>query len=317
MPITTSILAALIPMFLYLILLWQLDKNERESFSKIFKHFLWGAFGAIFLGIIFSLSIESIIKIFVRKENQMQFIGTVLIAPFVEEITKGIFLLRSINGKHFDNITDGLVYGGAIGLGFGMTENIMYFVNYDETFIQWASLVFTRTFFSAVMHAIATATFGAFLAKTKFSISNFRFLFPFIGISLAMFFHFMWNFSLMFEFTFGVGILFMFFLVISFLTIFKLSIKSEQKIIEYELLEESDFLGLPELKKLSFSKNENKIFPENKKNKSLLNFATKLAFRKFQMKNTNKNLKEIYNLDIELYRKKILNLFNQENSEKI
>lgn len=315
MPIISSIFAAIIPMFLYLILIWRLDRNERESFGNIFKHFLWGAFGAIILGIIFASIIENFAEFYFHHENQMQFIGAVFIAPFTEEITKGIYLLKNSKGKHFDNITDGLVYGGAIGLGFGMTENFMYFINYDETFTQWASLVFTRSVFSAVMHAIATATFGAFLAKSKFTISNAKFLFPLIGISLSMFFHFMWNFSLMFEFTYFFGILFMLILIISFFVIFKMSIKTEQKIISDELMEESVFLGLPELKKINFSDSKNQIFTSNSKNKSLLNFATKLAFRKYQERNSKENLKEIYNLDIELYRKKILNLFNQENSE--
>jgi len=317
MPLISSILAAIIPMFLYLILLWRLDKNERESFKNIFKHFLWGAFGAISLGIIFSFIIENLIEFYVQQENQIQFIGAVFIAPFVEEITKGIYLFKNVNGKHFDNITDGLVYGGAIGLGFGMTENLMYFVNYDETFLQWVSLVFTRSVFSAVMHGIATATFGAFLAKAKFSVSKFRFIFPIVGIALAMFFHFVWNFSVTFDFTFLFGIIFIFFLILGFIIIFKTSIKTEQKIIAEELLEESVFLGLPDLKNLNFSKTQNQIFPDNFRNKTLKNFTAKLAFRKFQARNTNKNLKEIYNLDIELYRKKILNLFIQENKEKI
>jgi len=53
----------------------------------------------------------------------------VLVAPLVEETTKGIYLFKTAKGFEIDNITDGLVYGGAIGLGFGMTENFFYFLS--------------------------------------------------------------------------------------------------------------------------------------------------------------------------------------------
>ncbi|MCB0753597.1 MAG: PrsW family intramembrane metalloprotease, partial [Ignavibacteriae bacterium] len=225
MPFFYSFFAALIPMFFYLIFLWRLDKNERESFINVFRHFLWGAFGAVILGVIFSFFFTSTIQMFISHKNLLAFTGAVFIAPIVEETTKGIYLLRTSQKNYFDNITDGLVYGGAIGLGFGMTENLMYFIQYDETFIQWATLVFTRSVFSAVMHAIATATFGAFLAKAKFTNSGKKYVYPFVGLILAMSFHFIWNLTLSLEFTYLVGIIFMIFLIVSFLIIFNLSIK--------------------------------------------------------------------------------------------
>ena len=91
-----------------------------------------------------------------------------VVAPFVEEITKGAFLLFTIRSNKFDNITDGIVYGGAIGLGFGMTENFLYFILYGNTLVNWITIVIIRTLFSAVMHCVATATFGAFLAYSKY-----------------------------------------------------------------------------------------------------------------------------------------------------
>lgn len=312
MTLFASFLAASIPMFLYLIFLWRLDKNERESFFSILRYFVWGAFGAILLGIIFSLSVQQIFQIFITNENQLTFIGAVFIAPLIEESTKGIYLLFTVKKKNFDNITDGLVYGGAIGLGFGMTENLMYFLNFNENVFQWASMVFIRSVFSAVMHGIATATFGAFLAKWKFTNSRIKNIYPFIGLSLAMFFHFLWNFSVTFQFTFGFGILFMIFLIIIFLILFKQSINSERKLIKEELAEESEILNLPVLKELNFSSKYLNVFDERSSNKLLKNLSAKLAFRKFQVKNTNGDLRENYIADIELYRKKILELFLAE-----
>ena len=95
MPFFYSFFAALIPMFFYLIFLWRLDKNERESFINVFRHFLWGAFGAVILGVIFSFFFTSTIQMFISNENLLAFTGAVFIAPIVEETTKGIYLLRT------------------------------------------------------------------------------------------------------------------------------------------------------------------------------------------------------------------------------
>ena len=105
---------------------------------------------------------------FLLKNNlQLSRFGAIVVAPIVEEITKGLFLLITITNKKFDNITDGIVYGGAIGLGFGMTENFLYFVSYGESISNWIMLVIVRSLFSAVMHCVSTATLGRFSWSSK------------------------------------------------------------------------------------------------------------------------------------------------------
>ena len=86
---------------------------------------------------------------FIINKNLMDKVDTIYIAPFVEESTKGIFLLILATSKKFDNVTDGLVYGGAIGLGFGMTENLLYFLSYGKTLHELLSLVVIRSFSKA------------------------------------------------------------------------------------------------------------------------------------------------------------------------
>jgi protease PrsW len=316
MPFISSLLAAIIPMFIYLIFIWRLDRYEREPFGKVFKHFLWGAIGAVFFGIIISNFLNSTAELLISSEDSIIFISAVIVAPFAEELVKALYLFRSFRKNYFDNITDGLVYGGAIGLGFGMTENLMYFTTYDDTLSQWISIVITRSIFSAVMHAIATATVGAFLAKAKFSLSSSKYLYPIIGISLAMFFHATWNFSLTFEFTYYLGLLFMIFLIFCFFFIFNSSLKTERIMITNELSEENDIL----VHNLNQNNVKDSIFVESKKfqkrsqRKAYVNFATKLAFRKFQARNSDGLQKDRYISDIELYRQKILDLSKQIES---
>ncbi len=163
-----SILAAVIPMVTYLFLIWRFDRYEREPFGLVLINYFWGAVGAIILTLIFGSIVNLVIASFVKAEDKLMYFGSVLTAPIIEEITKGFFLFLMVQNKKFDNITDGIVYGGAIGLGFGMTENLMYFIANSSSMGTWIFVVIVRTLFSAVMHCVATGTLGAFLGYAKF-----------------------------------------------------------------------------------------------------------------------------------------------------
>ena len=310
MPFTASLFAAIIPMSIYLFLIWRLDRYEREPFGKVVKHFLWGAIGAVIFGLIISSFLLFSTKLFISSISINSFIAAVIIAPFAEEIVKSAYLFNTYRKDYFDNLTDGLVYGGAIGLGFGMTENLMYFSMYNDTFSQWITIVITRSIFSAVMHAIATATVGAFLAKAKFSTDNKKRKYSIMGLGLAMFFHAMWNFSLSFEFTYLIGILFMIVLIASFFIIFYSSLRNENAIIQKELESEQLFLSqviLDGTDITSFRELE-ESFKSKTHMKYLRNFATKLAFRKLQAKNSEGIQKENYLSDIDLIKDDIAKL---------
>ena len=144
-----SALAAILPMLVYLIIIWRYDRYDREPLGLVLQNYLWGGLGAIFFAIIGSSIIYYILSLFIPNHMQLERTEVILVAPFVEEITKGLFLLIVFSSKKFDNVTDGLVYGGAIGLGFGMTENFLYFVAFGGTsFSAWLTIVIIRTLFS-------------------------------------------------------------------------------------------------------------------------------------------------------------------------
>ncbi len=309
MLIYASLFAAVIPMLVYLILIWKMDKYEREPLVFVLAHFLWGAFGAIALGVIGNLMLGDMTGI--KDDGNGSLIQTILFAPVSEEIAKGVFLLFSVTSRKFDNVTDGLVYGGAIGLGFGMTENFTYFISYGSSPIDWLFLVIIRTGFSAVMHCIATATFGAFLGLAKFSLSKIRSLYPVIGLLLAMFFHFMWNASVSFPNTFLYGFLFMIFLIASFFGIFRLSISYERKIIINELTEESNLQLLPKehIPIISSHLRMRKGWIDERIRKQYFRSAIKLAFAKMQSKKSNGYFRQHYLYEIENNRQTIKNLF--------
>jgi RsiW-degrading membrane proteinase PrsW (M82 family) len=316
MLIISSALAAFIPMTIYLVLIWKFDRYDREPFKLVLINYLWGALGAIVLSLIGSLIITSILSIFIKDELQLTRFGSIAVAPVVEEITKGFFLLFTVASRKFDNLTDGIVYGGAIGLGFGMTENFFYFITFSQSVPSWLMLVVVRSLFSGVMHCVATATLGAFLGFAKFKPTNLKIFYGLFGLLIAITIHSFWNFTISFEKIAPLGFLFLFISIIIFIITFTISIKGERNIIYNELLEEADNGLIPQLhlEILSSSKREKKGWLDEKIRKVYIKAATTLAFRKIQLKNSNGESKLYYQRDVENYRIFIGNLLSDLKS---
>lgn len=304
MLIIFSAFAAIVPMSIYLVLIWKFDQYDREPFKLVLINYLWGALGAIVLALLGSLFFTTIASIFIKDSLQLSRFGAIVVAPIVEEITKGFFLLITISNKKFDNITDGIVYGGAIGLGFGMTENFLYFVSYGDSIANWIMLVIVRSLFSAVMHCVSTATLGALLGMAKFRSSPKKIFYAFIGLLIAMLIHSIWNSSLSYDRTAPIGFLFMIVSIIVFISSYIISIKGERKIIFNELKEESENGVIPEshLIILSSPQRERKGWLDERTRKTYIKAATTLAFRKVQLKNSNGASKAYYEMDVDNYR---------------
>lgn len=316
MLVISSALAAIIPMSIYLVLIWKFDRYDREPFKFVLVNYLWGALGAIVLSLIGSLFITLILSLFIKDESQLSRISSIAVAPIVEEITKGLFLLITVASRKFDNITDGIVYGGAIGLGFGMTENFFYFITFSQSVSSWIMLIIIRSLFSAVMHCVSTATLGAFLGYAKFKSIPHKVIYGLIGLVIAIMIHSIWNFTISFENMAPLGFLFLFISIIIFITTFSVSIRGERNVIYNELKEEVDNGLIPRLhlEILSSSKREKKGWLDEKIRKIYIKAATTLAFRKMQFRNSNGVSKLYYQQDIEHYRNFIGSLLSDPKS---
>ncbi|MFZ1517867.1 MAG: PrsW family intramembrane metalloprotease [Ignavibacteriaceae bacterium] len=315
MLIIFSVFAAIVPMSIYLILIWKFDHYDREPFKLVLINYIWGAVGAIVLAVIGSLILTAIASLFIKNDLQLSRFGAIVVAPIIEEITKGLFLLITVTSKKFDNITDGIVYGGAIGLGFGMTENFLYFVTYSDSIPNWIALVVIRSLFSGVMHCVSTATLGSFLGLAKFKSKDKKPLYIFAGLLIAMLIHSIWNSSVSYDNTAPIGFLFMIVSTIIFVSTYAVSIKGERKVIFNELKEESEKGIIPEshIIILSSSQREKKGWLDEKIRKTYIKAATTLAFRKVQLKNSNGASKVYYEMDVDNYRIFIGKLLSNSN----
>lgn len=315
MSVYYSLAAAVFPMLFYLFLIWKFDRYDREPVPLVLRNFLWGAVGAVFFAYIGNSLFTFFVSILTKNKNLVDLSSTIFGAPVIEEITKGLFLLLTFSNKKFDNLTDGIVYGGAIGLGFGMTENFLYFLSYGNDLSAWLSLVIIRTLFSAVMHCVCTATFGAFLGYSKYRSIYVKILLPPLGLVLAMFIHFTWNLSVSFQTTYLMGIMFMIVIIAVLVSAFVFSLKNESKFIHEELQHEVKLGVIPEehLDFLICKKQQLENLTDRKTKKNYRKNAITLAFRKNQLSTSSGAQKKFCMIEIEKLRYNIKSVLEPQN----
>jgi protease PrsW len=194
--LATAAAVAPVPTFVFLVL--QLDRYEREPWRILVAAFLWGALVATFVSAILNDLIGAAITAVVGE-----MLGDVLtasaVAPIVEETSKGLalVLLLLILRREFDNVLDGIVYGSLVGIGFAMTENILYFgrVYLEGGLVGLGVLFYVRVILGGFGHALYTASTGAALGFARETHHrSLAVLVPPLGYGLAILQHAAWNF---------------------------------------------------------------------------------------------------------------------------
>lgn len=244
--IFVSLIAAAAPVLAVLFFIWWVDRYDREPLGYVFAAFLWGGLGAIALSI---LGTEAGIRLLGGLINNSGFdFPAVVIAPFIEEFMKGLVVFFLLKYRQFDNVTDGLVYGAASGLGFGMTENFMYFTQLAgfSPGYEWLNLLFVRSMMTANMHCAASATFGAGISKLK---DGGKSAWMSVGVFylLAVLLHATWNFLVTSreEAYWGLAVIILFAYIIFIFVTFVRGIMEERKQRGVVLVEEFDLGVLP------------------------------------------------------------------------
>jgi protease PrsW len=191
---------ALLQAVVALLLVRFLDLYEREPIAICALMFLWGAIVAAILASLGNTALEGELP-----SDVDAVFGPAISAPVVEELAKGLALViafltsrwagRRFGLFEFDGVTDGIVYGACVGIGFAFTEDLYYFFREARaTGVGDALSVFVdrRDFFGPAMlrHAIWTATFGAGLGAATWSRTwRGRIGWPLLGLLAAMLMH--------------------------------------------------------------------------------------------------------------------------------
>ena len=142
--ILTTFLLCFIPALIYVMMVYWLDRYEKEPKILIGGVFLWGAIvaagAAYVLNTVFGLGIYA----FTADEALTDLATGALIAPPIEEILTGgaVLLVFLVFSKEFDSILDGIIYAGVTALGFAATENVIYLYDYGFLEDGWEGLWF-------------------------------------------------------------------------------------------------------------------------------------------------------------------------------
>lgn len=194
-----SVIAATIPTTIYAVVIYWIDRYEKEPIWLLAAAFLWGAIPSIIFAFIVN-TISSLPFYFALGPDYGDAFGAVLIAPPVEESIKGFALLGIffLWRHELDSPLDGIIYGAMVGLGFAMVENVYYFMMvYSEGGTEaWQINIFLRAIIFGLNHSLFTSMSGLGLAVARLSKNGFvRYSAPVVGWMAAMLLHAIHNLS--------------------------------------------------------------------------------------------------------------------------
>ncbi|HEX8170895.1 MAG TPA: PrsW family glutamic-type intramembrane protease [Thermoanaerobaculia bacterium] len=202
----TGFVMAVVPVPFYIAMALTIDRFEPEPPWLLATAFVWGATIAIFFALVVNTVNEGLLSL-VAGANAASTLGSILSAPFVEELTKGaaLLLLFLWRRDYFDDVTDGIVYATMVGLGFAMTENVQYYGR-AVTMPQEGSaavVFFMRGIMGPFAHPLYTSATGiGFGAARESDRTWVKWLAPPLGLGAAMLLHGIWNLSASFGLVF-------------------------------------------------------------------------------------------------------------------
>lgn len=181
-------LVPLIPTILWIAYFSSRDWIEKEPKRYLFYAVMLGAISTFFVAEAEGFFLNATGLRFFLGEVSIYGFGSMLIVGTVEEVAKYLTMrLSFFRSGYFNEISDGIIYAVAIGLGFAFIENIFYAMQFGlETTI-------IRSFFTPIFHASAAAASGYFLAKSSLQKD---YSFRYIGLILAIAIHSVSNFLL-------------------------------------------------------------------------------------------------------------------------
>ncbi len=198
LPFLLGSVLSVLPVPLYVTLILWIDRHEKEPGWLLLAAFFWGSTIAMFFGYLFDTLFLVLWQTLLGPLWGTR-ITIGVVGPVVEETAKGVALLGMALAvrDEFDNLTDGLVYGALVGLGFGVVENVMYLGRAFKAggLGGLTVLFFLRVMLLGLMHSIWTGCTGAGVGYARERGGAARFLAPVGGYLAAVFLHALWNSS--------------------------------------------------------------------------------------------------------------------------
>jgi RsiW-degrading membrane proteinase PrsW (M82 family) len=220
--------------FFYFLVIRGSDRYEPEPFWLLSVAFFWGAVVSTLTALVFNEVGEGAIRASLGAGQAALVDASTasFVAPLVEESSKGfgvlvLWAISSLWVHEIDGALDGAIYGGVIGLGFTMTEDVLYISSAGaqhggEAFFQVFVL---RTVLAGLSHASFTAMTGLGVGIAAESTSGMtKLLAPIGGWCAAVGLHFVHNYLVTFLYDGGSGLIFKMLLFWTFDAVFFLVI---------------------------------------------------------------------------------------------
>lgn len=204
--------------FVYFLAVKAMDRYEPEPWWLLTVMFFWGALGSTFLAIIGNEIGQASMSwaLNASANDPLVDMSTAsFVAPLVEESTKGLGLLflwalSALWLKEVDGPLDGAIYGGVVGLGFTLTEDMLYVGSATAKggAVAFVAVYLLRTVLAGLGHASFTAMTGLGIGIAVESRSVVMKIFaPMSGWCAAVGLHFLHNFLVTFLMNEGSGLI--------------------------------------------------------------------------------------------------------------
>ena len=308
-------------------LVWWLDRYDREPLHLVAAVFLWGASVAPTVSIITVAALERMLAGSIPVAS-LELIGISFFSPVVEESIKaiGVVLIVLFTDK-FDNPTDGLVYGTAVGLGFAVTENIVFALGAISEPGEIAILILVggRTLLSAGVHALSSAAFGGLLGHAVLSRKRAaRLGWLFAGLALAFGLHSAWNTALLYVGPFSPGgalrgwLAVLPLLYVVYVIILMAFLHSEHRILKRELAEEVDLRLAPawvvDVIPYYSRRVRGNWWPSRTERTVIARLLTRVAFRKHSIRHLPQDEANIASLELVTLRQRVRKILGPPES---
>lgn len=158
------IAAAVVPAIVLLLLVYRMDKIEKEPWSLLGKLLMWGAICGIPAAVVEGLMTWGLNSSYYIEEGSLLycFIEGFLVAALVEESLKFLFLyLVTFKNREFNYRFDGVIYAVFVSMGFAILENILYVL------ANGFAVAIARAILSLPLHAICGVYMGISYGRQK------------------------------------------------------------------------------------------------------------------------------------------------------
>lgn len=225
---------------LYVLFVRFVDLYEREPLRYVIPVFVWGFTVAVVVALLFNTLFTFTVSA-VASAQAASFLTSVVGAPVIEECAKGLALLITFGVAfamaqrrgdiEFSGVMDGIVYGSAVGFGFAIAEDLLYYAQFgQETFV-------VRRVFGGFAHAAFTSLTGIGLGLIPWVRNGLlKFVVPLLGLAGAILLHAGFNLTATLFGPLAYAVMFVVILMYILLIIVWLAV--ERRIIRAELRDE-------------------------------------------------------------------------------